>query len=650
MARKIRLKSGLVLVSGVATLTGVMGASIGAAGQGLPPSPGLISVGPQLPVTISFDQSILTNLLATIMGVLTTALHPVTMLPPLLTPKPAPQPVAPPPTAAAPNAPSSVAAKQAGTLPDLTVTWVSSSSGTPATGAAVQLSQVVNGVDKYMTQITCGSCATTTFRGLTFGNTYQALVYPASAGTFGPAAQSPAVALSTSCAVGACVTVDGTSALRPVDHAAAGLLLSVYPTGDDPADVAALGVSMYRGAPSSSGNLIYDWTNWDVATAHGAKTTLDMGVLWWSYNSGSPPTPWSNWAAYTAWAKQAVKTVLASGRTVDYWEVYNEPGGNDNYYSSAGYASETPALLLQQFLVTYQAIKSVDPSAAIVGPSLSDWTDYPGQYAASSHEFDMVTFLNFAAANNLQLGALSWHEIDNNFGPVAEENTLYPAMIIDHVAQARALVAARPAVGQPLIFVNEFGMPEVQKVPGWDVAYLSDLTQAGVGSAGRSCWNQDCIKPDLDGLIPFDGTGTLPAYFDRLVYAAMSGTMLQTTSTSDGIASLGSFSATTNTLTGLIGRGIGCSQDVTDCPSSWQMSKQAAPTSVLVTVTVPWSSGAVNIALSRISGQLPELQSVAPTPVNSTAFIVPTGLHSGTISFSIPTFMDGDAYAVTITQ
>jgi hypothetical protein len=131
---------------------------------------------------------------------------------------------------------------------------------------------------------------------------------------------------------------------------------------------------------------------------------------------GDPPTPWSNWSAYSSWVTTTVQAIMASGEQVTYWEPYNEPD-TQGYYSSDNFATVTPALLLQQFLVTYQAIKAADPTAAIIGPSLMVWEDYPDEYGSALQEPDMVTFLDFAVANNLQLAAVSWHEIDDSLGP-----------------------------------------------------------------------------------------------------------------------------------------------------------------------------------------------------------------------------------------
>jgi hypothetical protein len=554
-----------------------------------------------------------------------------------------------------PLAPLVVTAVQDGLAPDAMVTWTPSAVGPAATGAVVQIYSVLNAQGlgaKFLGQLTCkASCTSIVFRELSFGTMYLFAVFPTNAsGTGAPAASAPFVP-QTSCAVGACVTLDATTAVASTPGAASGIVHALFPVGNDQADMAALHTNMWRASPAYNPDGSLNWSSWNAAVAAGAQTTLILSDLWRGFNGGLPATPWSNWGAYTSWVTSTVNTIVSSGQQVNFWEVYNEPGGA-GYYSGSDYATVTTPLLLQQFLVTYNAIKAADPSAAVIGPSLAQWEDYPGQYATSTTPDltpDMVTFLNFAAANNIQLAAISWHEIVDNLGPNPNENTLLPASLEDHVAEARALLAARPSLGNPQIFINEYAMGEVQEIPGWDVGYLSALTQAGVNKAGRSCWGSACSTPTLDGLLGTDGVTPWNDYFVRQVYAAMSGSMLPTTSTSDFVTALGSYSATGGgTVTGLVGRAVGCAQEAW-CLQTFPGSKLAPPTTVNMTVTVPWSSGTAQIVLTNIPGQAVG-PSTLPAPVSSSAMVTPTGNGHGTVSFSIPSFLDGDAYGFTITN
>ncbi len=548
----------------------------------------------------------------------------------------------------APLTPVAVSATQSGVASDLLASWTPSDSGTPATGAIVQLYEISDEVATYRTEITCGaSCTTTIFRGLTFGSTYEVTVWPTNASGAGiPGGSGPAT-LATTCPAGACVTLDATTPIGAANQSASGILDSVVSVPDMASDLSTLKTQMYRGAPGPNGDGTFNWQNWNVAVGAGTQTTLILSDEYNEASGGNPPTPWSDWTAYDTEITKLVTELVASGEQINYWEPYNEPGGDDGYYDAAGYASETPALLLAQFLHTYQDIRAVVPNAAIIGPSLEHWSDYAGQYG--DHAFDMATFLSFASANNLDLAAISWHEIDDNLGPNPEENALFPTMIQDHVAEARQLIAALPALGSPQIFIDEYGMPEVQNIPGWDVAYLSALTDAGVDSANRSCWFGACGEPVLDGLVGDHGASDPPIFDERLVYASMSGNMITTASTTDSVTALGSFdSSDGGTLKALIGRSVGCTQDPV-CASSWPTATDAPPTSVSVSVTVPWNGGSALIALTDIEGQTFS-DAPATTPVASQADITSEGTDTGTATFDIPSFADGDAYSLVLTH
>ncbi len=540
---------------------------------------------------------------------------------------------------------------QVGQQPDLRLTWVPSTSGSPATGATVQLYSVTNA--QYAGAALAGtvqcqaSCTTAVFRQLSFNQLYVALVWPTNASGTGAPAASAVINVTNTCPVGACVTVNATNSIGATSHVLSGLLGSLFPLANDLTDLTSLGTSMYRGSPGYNADGSLNWSAWDVAVSGNSQTTLILSNMWWGIYGGNPATPWSNWSNYSAWVTATVKAVLASGEQVNFWDPFNEPGGA-GYYSSANFATVTPALLDQQFLVTYNAIKAVDPTAAIIGPSLAIWADYPNEYGSDLQEPDMVTFLNFAVANNIQLAGISWHEIDDSLGPNPDENSLLPVNLDDHVAEAKALIAARPSLGNPQIFINEYAMPEVQLIPGWDVSYLSALTDAGVNSADRACWGTACGTPSLDGLL--DATGMTPQndYWVRMAYAQMTGNMVSVTSDSDIVTGLASYNASTSQLSGLVGRAGGCTQDAW-CASTWPNSTDEAAASVDITLTVPWTSGQVKISLSDIPGQTLG-NTPKPTAVNSTATVTSNGNGTGTVSIAIPSFADGDAYSFTVTH
>ncbi|HWE54508.1 MAG TPA: hypothetical protein VG435_03305 [Acidimicrobiales bacterium] len=462
-----------------------------------------------------------------------------------------------------------------------------------------------------------------------------------------PAAASGSVPVTTgapaspSCVQSACVTLDGSSAIGTVSHPGSGF--NFLPGG--PTSVSQLtmvGMNMFRATPGTNGpSTSFDhlnWSNWDAAVQSGAQTTLLLSDLWVQLHPGGPPpTPWSDWNTYNQWVKSTVQGIVQSGHRIDYWDVYNEPGWN-NYYSHSDFESETVSDLLQQFLVTYQDIKAVDPGARIIGPSVGDtaFTPHPTDDPVT-HEPDMTTFLDFAAAHHLQLAAVAWHH-----------NGQTPAQIQALAAQVWQLVRSLPALGNPQMFLDEYGSRADQSIPGWDVGFLAAITNGGISSAVRSCWD-DCLVASADGLLPDDGAGKTSEYYERVVYASMSGVMIKATSTSSQVAALASRSSSGQQMTALIGRLVGCAV-ASWCQSGWGQAgaKPVAPAPIGVSVVLPWSTANTHINLSyepftpgaNSSGPI-ATQAVDPT-------IHPDGAGHEVLSFVIPNFADGSAYNLTL--
>lgn len=440
------------------------------------------------------------------------------------------------------------------------------------------------------------------------------------------------------CPANACVSFDGTRAVRPVSFVAAGLTSSVkFGLNNDRSDLGALHNRMYRSSPTT--NLLgYDWNSWQVATDTGASTTLILSDLWLAASkSAHPPTPWSNWGAYTSWVKSTVQTVESSNHPITYWEVYNEPGWKD-YYTPADFQRETPAELLEQFLVTYNAIRSVDPNAAIVGPSIGKFATQPlAPSDPTTHEPDINTFLKFCAQHHLRLAAVALHD-----------NGKTPGTIYDDLRYTRNAMNKLPALGHPKLFLDEYASDATQPIPGWDVGFIQAIEYGGADLAARSCWDT-CGTADLDGLLAGNGQATTPEYFDRQTYAEMQGNIISTSSTSSTIAVVGSTSAGAHQAVALIGRDAGCA-DQSWCATEWSSNtdKPAAPISVRISFVVPWTHG-ITVQLSR---ELFEPNQSSSGPVSapySGLSVKVTSSHTAVVTFTIPKMPDGAAYNLLIT-
>jgi hypothetical protein len=492
---------------------------------------------------------------------------------------------------------------------------------------------VVGGVRVPVGSQTCAAgCSSTVFYYLPPGATYQAEVAPASLLSLLDAAWSNPVTLQDTCLVGACVTVDTASPLGPADHAAQGFLHSVDPGGDEAAYFAALNPTMWRswidivGSPRR-----LDWSDWAVAAATATPTTLVVSDEWRMWTGGKV-TPWDNWSYYRSWVTWLTEQVLAGPDKVTYFDVYNEPDILEDYYTPLAYLTVTPSLLLEQFLVTYQAIKAVDPAAQIIGPSLGWYHDDGGL-----HYFGMTQFLDYAAANHLRLAAVSWHFLSG-----------LPWEVTQEVADARQQISALPALGDPQIFINEYGIDDLYRIPGWDVAYLDALTDAQVTSAVRTCYTDECSAPALDGLLGLGGSTTLPDYWVRLAYGDMTGDMVATSSSDDFVTSVASYNAASGSVSMLLGRGETCVQNLL-APATL-CTDPSPPEPVTVQVVVPWKGVTALVTGTDIPGQA--IKAMAqPTPAWSTTLAVRHDTQGqGVVTFHIPALADGDAWAITLTR
>lgn len=456
-------------------------------------------------------------------------------------------------------------------------------------------------------------------------------VITANAVGLGTPAWSNAVLVPQPCPL-ACVTVAAGSPGAPFGHPSDGFLV---PGG--PANAGTLAPEQWR----TNAATLAAMTPVDLASMHNSAITEILSDDWIRTHNiaGYAAPPWSNWGAYASWITSEVSQIESMGRqqgfTVKYWEIQNEPFGG-YYYSNSSLppASETVSMFETQFLVAYRAIKAADPNASVVGPSMISFEANP----ADTSGIDLRTFLDFAVANGITLGAVSFH--DNNFSgseswyapqsaPVDQ-----PAEVQGHIAELQQMIAQRPSLGGPVILVNEYGDPYTYQVPGWDVGRIAALDAAGVNGANRSCWS-DCAA-SLGGILTPDGLTPLAGYWAYAFYSGMSGSTVPVTSSYTDVTGLASVDST-GQVKALIGRHQSCVLISVYCP--------ALPTqSATVAVQVPNASTAeVTMAVIPAGSSLTApLTSLSPT--TSTVQVT-----EGSVTVSTPALHDGDAVEITVT-
>lgn len=358
-------------------------------------------------------------------------------------------------------------------------------------------------------------------------------------------------------------------------------------------------------------------------------------------NGGRAVAPWSNWTAYRAFVKNLVLTAKSQGWSPSYWDLFNEPDSIDNYFSPADRAQATPQMMMDVLKAAYQSVKEADSNAKIVAPSLTDYVDIP----EGSNRMDMGSFIRFAAANKMKLDAVSWHENSDGVGGPNWYTRSAAYNVLDHINRLRRLVAQNPAVGNPVIFINEYGTPQTSYVPSWNLSMFAAFEKANIAGANRSCWNNGCSDPVLNGLLTLKGTtftGTLPTYWTAKAYADMKdATKVQVNSSSSWrLSGLAVRQNASSTIRILLGHHWSCAKAQNPvCASGFTGGNLKTQ----VAIDWPYASPAANVTIQRIPAGITHIN--GPTTVSTSHVTV----RSGKVTASIPAFADGDVYSLVVT-
>jgi hypothetical protein len=430
----------------------------------------------------------------------------------------------------------------------------------------------------------------------------------------------------------------------------------------------------------------------------------------WFYIHSGGQTSWTDFTNYENYVKALVHQSIDEGWPIDYWDVMNEPDSpadpakipataEDGSRSCAGNDPCLAITQLQEIEHAVSAIRSVDPNAKIVVPSLNKFRASPAvpqTGPALARMLDLETVLDYLVLRNIKVDAISWHELsnfrsDNYDYPIPQavrdlDNTKYvssPRVVLDHVAQARALIAARPSLGNLEIHINEFGPVASTMVPGWEAGWLNAMEDANVDLGSRSCWqlqegtsvNDGCFGPApghasgrLDGLLT-NGTVQNPkaAYWVHRFYADMTGTRVATTTSDpqfghgppdDGThtsADITSAFATrddaTSTVRTMVGRHYSCTPASNAlCAGGirqWDSYRPVAPTAPgAVLVKWPYASGSVNVTVKRIPNT--DVQGPLASGPVAVSTTTATAVSGQDLRVDLGSVADGEAYTVTV--
>lgn len=383
-----------------------------------------------------------------------------------------------------------------------------------------------------------------------------------------------------------CVAVDATAVTGTATGVGRGVMMGLT-SRTDPGRIADVDLGYHR----------IDATNpaqFQAARAAGGAIDVVLSATWTTYTRntyGIDMNPWENWELYRAVIQQTVAWHLAQGLVPDYWEIQNEPDQAAWYRTVVPGMEATTPRILQQFQVAHDAIRSVLPTAKIVGPSIGIFDPPPGAL------LDMPTFLDYIAGNGLRFDVIAWHELQGGCGGGCD---LGPRSVTQHVDAVRAMIAQRPALGTPELHINEFGGPGNIQQAGATIGYFSSFVAAGIDHAGSACWPALYDGRSYDGCYYDPGTmdnilmpnGTTPTanWYVWEAYADITGSIVRASAARTDLSVLAGTDAA-GTVTALIGSHpdlIGAGQ-----PVDLRLRLDADATSARVEVTTLAGTGGV---------------------------------------------------------
>jgi len=343
-------------------------------------------------------------------------------------------------------------------------------------------------------QTVCGTCTTATLRHLTPGVAYRFAIGGVGrpGGTVWGAVNLTLPADPLCGTSESCIAVDAMTSTGAATGVGRGLLMGLT-TRTDQSRVADVGLGYHRIDALNA-------AQFTAARKAGGAIDVVISAAWTTYTRntlGRQMNPWEDWRLYRSVVANTVWWHLQQGLVPDYWEIQNEPDQAAWYKTSTPGMEPTTARILEQFRVAHDTIRSVLPTAKIVGPSIGIVDPPPKPL------LDLPTFLDYVVAKGLTFDVIAWHELTGSCGGGCD---LGPRSVAQHVAAVRQMIALRPALGMPELHVNEFGGPGNIYQAGATVGYFDSLVAGGVDRAGSACWPAAYEGRAFDGCYNDPGT------------------------------------------------------------------------------------------------------------------------------------------------
>jgi hypothetical protein len=407
------------------------------------------------------------------------------------------------------------------------------------------------------------------------------------------------------------VTVDMSTNLGAPNYKASGFLYGLSADGTAPAGAlladtkpqlfrgGAVDVDYPCGWEASCGMSGYEARFATILAQANRAKSLGANYQWllsdtWNDGNVDYPGDGGNWSPWEAFLTQAVDDALSNNMTNVEFDIWNEP---DNSY----FWPRSTAQYDQMWITAVQTIRSLDPSAVIVGP---DYSTY--------NSSELQSWLTWAQSNSVLPNILSWH-----FAPDP----------VTDVAAVEAIEADLGITSITGIYIGEYIFAN-QENAGYTAWYLSRMQQSDALGGDHGVWGSCCETPDLSDILTSSGQPT-GQWWSYAAYGEQTGNLVTVTDSAD-IAGTASTDSSRNEAYIMLG------DDGSETGNVTVNITNLNDASYLV------GSGEVHVVVSEIPNGAP--QATPPVSLVTDATVV-----SNAISVRIPWSDPTVAYSITLT-
>ena len=382
------------------------------------------------------------------------------------------------------------------------------------------------------------------------------------------------------------LSVSLSDSIRPVTHCASGSLYGITETL--PTDIAGMVGALHPHAfnqPALAGSGHQQGIGGAIKVSERIASTTGKVQLrladvypGWPYN-------WVSTADYKTQVTSVINAKIASGRSnYDGYEIWNEPDGTWKSGSGDFYTN--------CWKPTYDLIRSLDPTAKIVGPSYS-------YYNSGS----MKSFLQSCKNGNALPDIISWHQWGSGgfAGSVADYRSIETSLGITPARQ---------------FSINEYSSAQSdpnEGCPGFSVPFIAKFERYNVESAMISWWWVSL--PGRLGSLLTSGNAKGGGWYLYQWYGDMTGYMTKTTPPNDKSDGVDAFA----------------SVDKAQQYASIVLGGNSVGTVNVAVGGVPaWMGSSVNVKLEYVTWTNKDQAVTGTTTVSTTKYTVTNG------SFTVP--------------